>query len=80
MGISRKVLMEKLLSLKEVSEILGHSKDPKYRFVRELRKKGLLDGAKIGNKLMFKESDVERYINNQFEKQNIRVYHIDRKK
>lgn len=67
--------MEKLLSLKEVSEILGHSKDPKYRFVRELRKKGLLDGAKIGNKLMFKQSDVENYIEYQFQKQNQRVFY-----
>ena len=71
--------MEKLLTTQEVSEILGHTKDPKYRFVRELRKKGILEGAKIGNKLMFRESDVENYINNQFESQNKRVYHIERK-
>lgn len=62
--------MEKLLTLKEVSEILGHTKDPKYRFVRELRKKGDLKGAKIGNKLMFKESDVKDYIEWQFNIQN----------
>ena len=62
--------MEKLLTLKEVSEILGHTKDPKYRFVRELRKKGDLKGAKIGNKLMFKESDVRDYIEYQFNIQN----------
>lgn len=62
--------MEKLLTLKEVSEILGHTKDPKYRFVRELRKKGDLKGAKIGNKLMFKESDVKDYIEYQFNIQN----------
>lgn len=64
--------MEKLLTLKEVSELLGHTKDPKYRFVRDLRKKGLLTGAKIGNRLMFKESDVENYIESCFEKQNHR--------
>lgn len=62
--------MEKLLSLKEVSELLGYSKDPKYRFVRELRKKGELPGAKIGRKLMFKESDVKNYIDYQFKIQN----------
>ena len=62
--------MDKLLTLKEVSEILGHTKDPKYRFVRELRKKGDLKGAKIGNKLMFKESDVRDYIEYQFNIQN----------
>jgi len=62
--------MEKLLTLKEVSEILGHTKDPKYRFVRELRKKGELPGAKIGGKLLFKESDVKQYIDWQFKIQN----------
>lgn len=65
--------MEKLLTLKEVSEILGYTKDSKYRFVRDLRKKGMLEGAKIGNKLMFKQSSVENYINNVFESQN-KVY------
>ncbi len=62
--------MEKLLTLKEVSEILGCTKDPKCRFVRDLRKKGELPGAIIGNKLMFRESDVEEYIEWQFKKQN----------
>ena len=66
--------MEKLLTLKEVSEILGHTKDNKYRFVKGLWKKGLLEGAKIGNKLMFKESSVENYVENQFESQNKKVY------
>lgn len=66
--------MEKLLTLKEVSEILGYTKDPKYRFVRDLRKKGLLEGAKIGHKLMFKESAVENYIERVFESQNKKVY------
>ena len=67
--------MEKLLSLKEVSEILGYTKDTKYRFVRNLRTKGLLDGAKIGNKLMFRQSDVENYIEQQFQTQNQRVFY-----
>ena len=62
--------MDKLLTVKEVSEILGHTKDPKYRFVRGLRKKGDLVGAKIGNQLMFKEQDVKDYIDYQFKKQN----------
>ena len=66
--------MEKLLTLKEVSEILGYTQDPKYRFVRELRKRGVLEGAKIGKKLMFKQSSVENYIEHQFETQNKRVY------
>ena len=35
--------MIKLLTLKEVSELLG-SKDPKGRMVRELRRKGILPG------------------------------------
>ena len=64
--------MEKLLTLKEVSEILGYTKDPKYRFVRDLRKKGILNGAKIGNKLLFKETDVENFIEHQFRIQNIK--------
>lgn len=62
--------MERLLTLKEVSEILGHSKDPKGRFVRELWKKGEIPAAKIGNKLMFRESDIKQYINYQFNSQN----------
>jgi excisionase family DNA binding protein len=62
--------MEKLLTLKEVSEILGHTKDPKCRFVRELRKKGELPGAKIGGKLLFREKDVKDYIDWQFRRQN----------
>ena len=66
--------MEKLLTLKEVSEILGYTKDPKYRFVRDLRKKGILEGAKIGNKLMFKQSAVENYIEYMFESQNKKVF------
>ena len=65
--------MERLLTLKEVSTILCHADDPKGRFVRELRKKGLIEGAKIGNKLLFKESSVQRYIDEQFDMQNKRA-------
>lgn len=61
--------MEKLLTLAQVSQILG-SDDPKGRYVRELRKKGILPGAKFGNKLLFKESEVERFVENQFKAQN----------
>lgn len=62
--------MERLLSLKEVSEILGYTKDNQYRFVRRLRKDGYLQGVKIGNKLLFKKSDVEDFIEHQFAIQN----------
>ena len=62
--------MEKLLTLKEVSEILGYTKDKKYRFVRELRKRGEIPAVKIGNRLLFKEQDVKDYIDYQFKKQN----------
>jgi len=68
---NRKVLMEKLLTLKEVCDIFGIT-DPKGRFVRDLRTKGLLQGAKIGKKLYFKESDVIEFIDEQFDKQNKR--------
>lgn len=61
--------MEKLLTLKEVCEILG-CKDPKGRYVRELRSKGILEGARFGRNLMFKESSVERFIDEQFARQN----------
>lgn len=66
--------MEKLLTLKEVSEMLGYTKDPKYRFVRNLRTKGILPGVKIGQRILFKESDVENYVEYQFEIQNKRVF------
>ena len=62
--------MEKLLTTQQVSEILGHTDDSQCRFVRELRKKGVLVGAKIGKKLLFKESDVQAYIDHQFKIQN----------
>lgn len=65
--------MEKLLTIKEVSEILGYTKDNQYRFVRKLRKDGYLQGVKIGTKLLFKEADVERFIEKQFEIQNRRT-------
>lgn len=62
--------LERLLTIKEVSELLGYTQDPQCRFVRSLRKKGLLVGAKIGNRLMFRRSDVEAYIERQFKIQN----------
>ena len=62
--------MERLLSCKEVSEMLGYHNDAKCRFVRDLRRKGILEGARIGKKLMFKESSVEEYIEHQFRIQN----------
>jgi len=61
--------MEKLLTLQEVCEILGVD-DPKGRYVRDLRKKGILIGAKFGRHLMFKESSLNDFIENQFEIQN----------
>lgn len=65
--------MEKLLTLKEVSEMLGTT-DPKCRFVRKLRSSGVLPGVKIGKKVLFKESDVENYVEYLFEIQNKRVF------
>lgn len=65
--------MEKLLTLKEVCDIFGCD-DPKGRYVRELRKKGILEGAKFGNKLLFKESSVKNFIDKQFEMQNKRTH------
>ena len=62
--------MERLLTIKEVSEMLGYDADTQCRFVRGLRKKGLLVGAKIGNRLVFKKSDVEDFIEKQFAIQN----------
>ena len=59
----------KLLTLKEVNSYLGR-KDKKCRFVQELRKDGILTGAFIGGKLMFKESEVIDYINREFARQN----------
>lgn len=44
-------------------------RDPKGGMVRNLWKKGLIEGAKFGRYLMFKESSVEEYINKQFEYQ-----------
>lgn len=63
--------MEKLLTLQEVCSILG-SDDPKGRYVRNLRDKGVLECARIGRRLMFKESSVERFIEDQFRKQNVK--------
>ena len=63
-------ILERLLTIKEVSEMLGYTQDPQCRFVRSLRKKGLLIGAKFGNRLMFKRDDVEEFIEKQFAIQN----------
>lgn len=65
--------MEKLLTTKEVSEILGYKTDPKFRFVRDLWKKGEIEGARFGNRLLFKETSIQDYIDRQFRKQNKRV-------
>ena len=64
--------MERLMTLKEVCEIFGCD-DPKGRYVRNLRSKGLIEGAKFGNKLLFKESSVQRYIEKTFNAQNKRA-------
>lgn len=61
--------MKKLLTLKEVCDILGCT-DPKGRYVRDLRKKGLIVGAKFGTKLLFTESSVNEFIEHQFAIQN----------
>ena len=61
--------MEKLLTLEEVCSILGCN-DPKGRYVRNLRDQGLLRAAKFGRRLMFTESSVESFIENQFALQN----------
>jgi len=63
--------MEKLLNLKEVCQILG-CEDPKGRYVRELWKHGHIEGAKFGNKLMFKERSVQEFIDHQFDIQQIK--------
>lgn len=61
--------MERLLTLKEVCEILGCD-DPKGRYVRDLRRQGKIEGAKFGNKLLFKESSINEFIRETFELQN----------
>lgn len=63
--------MEKLLTLQEVCSILGCN-DPKGRYVRNLRDDGLLEGARIGRRLMFKQSSVEKFIEDQFAKQKVK--------
>ena len=62
-------ILTKLLSLKEVSELLG-SKDPKGRMVRDLRTQGKLEAVKIGRNLMFTERSVSNYIDEQIRMQN----------
>lgn len=61
----------RLLTLKEVNSVLGR-RDKKCRFVHQLRDEGVLTGAYIGGKLMFKESEVREYIESEFERQNKR--------
>jgi len=63
--------MEKLLTLQEVSELLG-SEDPKGRKVRDLWKAGYLEGAKFGRRIMFKEKSVQEYIDHQFRLQQFK--------
>ena len=62
--------MEKMLTLEDVSIMLGYKKDGQYRPVRKLRKDGILRSVKIGKKILFKESDVEEYIEHQYRIQN----------
>ena len=62
--------MERLITCKEASAMLGYSKDAQCRYIKGLRKKGLLTGARFGNKLMFKEQDVLDFIERQFKIQN----------
>ena len=62
----------KLLTLQEVNSYLGR-RDKKCRFVHQLRDQGVLTGAYIGGKLMFKESEVVAYIDREFERQNKKV-------
>ena len=64
--------MEKLLTLKQVCEIVGCN-DPKGRYVRNLRDKGILEAAKFGRHLMFTESSVRRFVEGEFKKQNKRA-------
>ena len=61
--------MEKLLTLKQVCEIVGCD-DPKGRYVRNLRDKGILVGAKFGRHLMFTESSVREFVEGEFRRQN----------
>lgn len=62
----------KLLTLQEVNSYLGR-RDKKCRFVHQLRDQGVLNGAFIGGKLMFKESEVVSYIEREFARQNKKV-------
>lgn len=58
----------KLLTLEQVNRKFQiYSKKSKY--VSELRKKGLIDGAMYGNRLLFDEESVNRYIRDVMEKQ-----------
>ena len=64
-----KEIMERLLTILEVSEMLGKGKK-KSRFVYELARKRIIPCAKIGGQFLFKTSDVEDYIDTQFSRQN----------
>ena len=61
-----------LLTLQEVCQMLG-CKDPKGRYVRNLRSKGILKGAKFGRNLMFDKASVDEFIRSEFEKQNPKI-------
>lgn len=61
-----------LLTLKEVCQMLG-CHDPKGRYVRNLRSKGILKGAKFGRNLMFDKASVDEFIRSEFEKQNKKI-------
>ena len=49
------------------------SKDPKGRFVRNLRDRGILKCVKIGRNLMFDKKSVDDYIKKEFELQNPKI-------
>lgn len=61
--------MEKLLTISDVNALLG-MKDTKGRYLKRLKEQNVLPGIYIGHKLLFKESDVEEFIENEFKKQN----------
>lgn len=52
--------MEKLLTVEEVSETLGLTKNTLWSYVR----KGLLKSVKFGGRYRFEMSDVEEFIKN----------------
>lgn len=52
--------MEKLLTIPEVAEILRLSKPSVYRLMAS----GQLKSVKVGGRTLFKESELERFIDN----------------